>query len=259
MRIYLRQGNITFSRDFVEHLKNKGIILTRRNHFKRSGIIINHGNTKPITKANNVKDLYLINKPEAISLCSDKMKNYKILNQFYPKTCRAVVDVKKFPVLAKPINGHHGYGIKKFDYIEDLSKFMKGVNKPYIIQEYIPIKHEYRFNILDRDVFQVSHKERLDEFTDKGGYVFSYRSLGKDAKLSKKFKDFVKDVIKAFHEVVGYTLGDYCIDVIKGQDNKYYLSEINSAYGVGQFTVDKLLETLNDKYRNGELEQYRVR
>ncbi len=259
MRIYLRQGNITFSRDFVEHLKSKGVILTRKDKFFRSGIVINHGNTKPISIGKKVKELYVLNKPEAISLCSNKMKNYEILKDYYPHTCRISVDTKDFPVLAKPLNGHHGYGIEKFDNVKDLSIFLKNAKQKYIVQKYIPIKHEFRFNVLDRDVFQISHKQRLDEFTDKGGYVFSYRSLGRNAKISGKFKNFVYDVIKTFHNNIGYDLADYCIDVIKGEDNKYYLSEINSAYGVGQFTVEKLINEINRKYDNGELEPYRVR
>ena len=258
MRIYLRQGNITFSRHFVDTMKDSGIILTRKDKFLRNGIIINHGNTKPISIGKKVKKLYLLNKPSAIHYCSNKIDNYDILNEFYPHSCRASVDVDSFPVLAKPINGHHGYGIERFNNLKDLSMFLKKTNKQYIIQKYIPIKHEFRFNVLDRDVFQISHRQRLDEETDEGGYVFSYRSLGNDAKISGKFRNYVLDVIKKFHEVVGYSVADYCVDVMKGTDNEYYLSEINSAYGIGQYTIEKLVDSINYKYDEGKLEQYRV-
>ena len=42
-------------------------------------------------------------------------------------------------------------------------------------------------------------------------------------------------------------------------DNKYYLSELNSGYGIGQFTLEKLLSTIREKYSKGELEKYRVK
>jgi len=258
MRIYLRQGDIVFSKQFVDTLREKGVILTRKDKFFRDGILINHGNSKPISLGKKVKEFYVLNKPSAIHMCSNKMDNYNELKEFYPETCRAVVDTNEFPVLAKPIGGHHGYGIKKFDNIESLSKFLKTTNEKYIIQRYIPIKHEFRFNVLDRTVFQVSHKQRLDEVTDKDGYVFSYRSLGNNARLSSNFWSFIKNVITNFHSAIGYDLADYCIDVMKGQDGEYYLSEINSAYGIGSYTLDKLLNTIDAKYMKGELEPYRV-
>lgn len=262
--MYLRQGNIVFSRDFVDTLKDKGVVLTRKNIFKRSGIVINHGNTKPIKKGRKVRELYLLNQPEYIKYCSNKLKNYNILEEFYPHTTEDINDVDKFPVLVKPLNGHHGYGIKRIDDMNELSSYFNTVKGKHLIQEYIPIKHEYRFNILDKDVFQVSHKQRIynDDGTpmktDKGGMVFSYRSLGSNAKISDKFWDYINRVILKFHNSVGNHLADYCIDVIKGKDNTYYLSEINSAYGIGHYTSDKLIETINNKYISGELDKYMV-
>ena len=50
----------------------------------------------------------------------------------------------------------------------------------------------------------------------------------------------------------------YTIDVMKGVDNNYYLTEMNSACGLGQYTTSKLIDILTSKYYNGELEKYRV-
>ena len=136
---------------------------------------------------------------------------------------------------------------------------MHSTNEPYIIQQYIPIKHEFRFNVCDGSVFQISHRQQLDGRTEQNGYIFSYHSLGENARISQKFRSFVGDVIKTFHSSIGYDLGDYCVDVIKGQDGYYYLSELNSAYGIGQFTIQKLVNIIETKYNNGDLESYRVR
>ena len=256
--IYLRQGNIVFSREFVDILRSKEITLTRRNNFTRSCIIINHGNSKPYSIGRNVSKLYFLNHPDAIHYCCNKKHNWNILKDFYPNVysnSELNGDIN-FPIIAKPLNGHHGYGIV---VVKDRKQLDSISNKnSYIFQDLIPIKHEFRFNVLDRDVFQISHRQRLDEETDEGGYVFSYRSLGNDAKISGKFRNYVLDVIKKFHEVVGYSVADYCVDVMKGTDNEYYLSEINSAYGIGQYTIEKLVDSINYKYDEGKLEQYRV-
>ena len=258
-RLYVRQANIVFSKDFVDRVKEHSVIITRRNHFNRNGVIINHGNGKPITIGKKAKDIYIINKPEAISKCSNKNVNCKILKDYYPKLYDSIDSIDNYPVIVKPINGHHGYGIEVFDNEEDISNFFDthSIGK-YIIQQYIDIKHEYRFNIIDKEVYQTSHKMRQEGETDGGGFIFTYRSLGKDAKISQKFWDYVDNIINDFHEEVGSDLGHYCIDVMKGFDKKYYLTEINSACGLGDFTLGKLIEELDIKYSNGDLDKYKV-
>jgi hypothetical protein len=260
MKVYLRQPKITFSKDFVNTIKKHGIVLTRGNKFIRNGVMINHGNPKDIKIGRKVNTFYLINKPNYIKYCSNKAKNIDILKKYYPKTFNNVEDIKDkdFPIIAKPLNGHHGYGIEIFDDITSLSSFVHSIKEPYILQRYIPIKHEYRFNVFDKTIYQVSHKQKLDARTDKGGLLFSYRSLGSNAGISDKFWNFIDNVIKDFHDVIDINLGDYCIDVIKGQDKEYYLSEINSAYGIGNYTLEKLITIIDNKIRKGELEKYRV-
>ncbi len=257
LRIYLKQGNITFSQHFVDLLRSEGVFLTRRNKLFRSGIVINHGNSEPIEIGRKVRQFYIINQPEYIQYCSNKLKNYNTLKDFYPETYTHKRDVTEYPVMAKPLSGHHGYGITKINNRRELREFRP--DKTYIYQRFIPIKHEFRFNILDREVYQVSHKERIEGETEGGGFVFSYRSLGSNAKISDKFWNYIDRIISKFHNTVGYNLGHYAIDVMKGTDNEYYLSEINSACGIGEFTLDKLLDLLENKYYDNDLEEYRVR
>lgn len=258
-RIILRQGNIIWSKEFVDTLRSREVILSKKDKFFKNAILINHGNSNPITLGKKVSKFYIINKPEAIKFCVNKMRNYKILDIFYPDTYESIYDVDKFPVFIKPIGGHHGYGAEKVETRDKLKRILNNSNTKYIIQDYVPIKHEFRFNVFDRDIFNVSHKIKQDYKTEKGGLVFGFRSLGQGAKISDKFKRFVKSVIDTFHRTVGYDLGTYCVDVMKGEDGKYYLSELNSAYGIGQFTLEKMLDTIDHKYKCNELERYRVK
>lgn len=258
-RLYIRQADIVFSKDFVDRVRGYDVVMTRRNHFNRNGVIINHGNRKSITVGKKANNLYIINKPEAIQNCSNKLVNCKMLKDYYPKLYSSVNDIDNYPVIVKPINGHHGYGIEVFDNEEDISSFFDNHSiSKYIIQQFIDIKHEYRFNIIDRNVYQVSHKMRQEGETEGGGFIFSYRSLGKDAKISKEFWKYVYNIIDIFHGHIDDDLGHYCIDIIKGMDKKYYLTELNSACGLGEFTLGKLIEELEEKYANGDLDKYKV-
>jgi len=258
MKVVLRQANITFSKDFVDLNKQNGIVLTRKNLFGYNAVCINHGNSNPIKLKNIVTKFYLINKPEKIHLCSNKIDNWKLLQEFYPRTYQHPSDVQHYPVIAKPVSGHHGYGIEICKNEKELRNCIR--KGTYIVQDLIDVKHEYRFNVLDGDIYQISKKSFLEGMnTPLGGYQFSYKSLGVDADLSNKFKTFVNNIITRFTRQVGVDIGDYCIDIMKDKDSNYYLTEINSAYGIGQFTLEKLIDIIYSKYEGGDLDKYRVR
>jgi len=255
---FIRQGNITFSRSFLETVRSHGFRSTRRNHFIGSSLVINHGNHNPMTINDRALRFYVLNNPNYIHTCSNKLSNYRILSKYYPKTYNKGEKIN-FPVILKPVNGHHGYGIKYSEYNRDLNRILRGNDNHYIIQDKIDIKYEYRFNVLDKHIYQVSRKERLPSRTSGGGYEFAWNSLGNNAGISDKFWNFVYNIIEDYHKEVGNNMAHYCIDVIKGMDNNYYLTEMNSACGLGDYTMDKLVECLDRKLDSGELEKYRVR
>lgn len=259
-RIIFRLGDIVFSKDFINLLKSNGIIISRARRYIRDAIVINHGNSNSLSLSRRVKRFYLINKPECIRYCANKWKNYQILKDFYPVTYLSTEDISdiQLPIIAKPLNGHHGYGVKYINDTDELEMILNS-GKIFLLQEFIPVKHEFRFNVFDGDVFQVSHRKKLDTTTELGGFEFEYRSLGRNAKLKQKFWNFVRDVINSFHKTIPIQdLSSYCIDVMKSHDGNYYLSEINSAYGIGEFTFQKLLEEIKKSWENGDLEKYRI-
>lgn len=259
-RIILRQADITFSRDFVDTLVDAGIILSRRNLFNRNGIIINHGNHEPIRLGHRVSSMYIINQPDYIRYCSNKMISCRLLPKYYPDYWESFRDVDRFPVIVKPKFGHHGKGIRIIKSRHELIRFFtQHDNSDYVIQDFINISHEFRFNVFDRQIFQVSEKVRINQDVDRNGIEFEYRSLGEDPDIRPRFLTFLKGIINDFHKNVGYNLGSYCLDVMKSVDGDYYLCEINSAYGIGAFTLDRLITNIRNKYINRELENYRVR
>jgi glutathione synthase/RimK-type ligase-like ATP-grasp enzyme len=259
-RILFRLADIRFSRDFIDNLSDYGVIISRRNFFNRNGIIVNHGNHTPLRIGKKPSEVYVINEPSAIRYCSNKLESCKILPRYYPDYYNSYRDVKDFPVIVKPLHGHHGIGIRVLNSRHELIRFFQNHSQDnYVIQDLIPIQKEYRFNIFDREVYQVSEKIKLDEEFRRNGIEFSFRSLGDNPQISPKFYSFIDGIIKDFHKFIGYRLGSYCLDVLKSTDNDYYLCEINSAYGIGQFTSEHLLDRIKDKYANGKLKYYRVR
>ena len=220
--------------------------------------MLNHGNSSDITLLKGVNKFYIINKPNAIKYCANKWENYKILKDFYPETHLSTEDVSlSFPIIAKPLNGHHGYGIMILKDKDDLKNLSP--NRLYLLQKFLNVKHEFRFNVFDGEVYQVSHREKIEDKTEKGGYIFVYRSLGANAKIKKKFWNFVYDVINQLHKNIPLSeLSSYSIDVMKDFNGNYYLSEINSAFGIGSFTLAKLYSKIHEKYQDGSLEKYRV-
>jgi len=259
LRIFIRKGSLVFSKSFMRAVKDKGIIVTKRDTFNNNCIIINHGNIKGVKAGQNTSRVYLINKPDFIRYCSSKKLNSKTLKEFYPKVYSSYKEVDKYPVILKPRGGHHGYGIHIINSKRELRIFSQRHLDNYFIEEYVPVIHEFRFNILDKEVYQVSRKDLLTKKSTKGGYEFEWKSLGKDAKISKNFWDYVYKVINQFHEIVGDNLGHYALDIFRCEHNKYYVCEINSACGFGEYTIDKLKESIDNKYKSGDLEKYRIR
>lgn len=259
LRIFIRKGSLVFSKSFMRAVRGKGIIVTKRDTFPNNCIIINHGNMEGIKTNHGASRIYLINKPNFIRYCSSKSLNSKTLEEFYPRVYSSYKEVDKYPVILKPRGGHHGYGIHIINSRRGLRIFSQKHLDNYFIEECVPVVHEYRFNVIDKEVYQVSRKDLLDKKSAKGGYEFEWKSLGKDAKISKRFWDYVYKVIDQFHKTVGDNLGHYALDIFKCEHGKYYVCEVNSACGFGEYTIDKLKESIDRKYRSGDLEKYRIR
>lgn len=254
-RVVFRLGDIRFSKDFINALRSQSVIISRRDSFNKPALIINHGNSHDIRV--NAIDSYLINKPRYIHYCSNKKSNMRVLKDYYPKEYNNASMVKDFPVVVKAVHGLHGTGVKKANNRRELKSIISSMRDDYLIEEYINIKGEYRFNIFDGEIYQISKKEMVKGWN--GRFVFEWHSLGSNAKLHPKFYDFIDNVITDFHKQVGHNLGSYAVDVLKSENGKYYLSEFNSAFGIGELTMQKLMNCIFHKYNACALEKYKVR
>lgn len=254
--LVIRLGNIPFSKPFYNVCRDRGIKITRKDTFNKNCIILNHGNQVPITISSNVKVCYLLNQPNSIHTCSNKRTNMNILPTFYPKVYKGG-DAVEFPVVIKTPHGFQGTGVKKAIGKRQFERVINLLGTDVIIEEYIPIRSEYRFNVFDKTIYQISRKDMVSGWESK--FEFEWVSLGDEAKLSSSFYKFVDRVIDTLYNEVGDNLCSYAIDVIKSENGKYYLSEINTAFGIGEFTADRLIICIENKLKNKELLKYRVK
>lgn len=251
MRVYLRHS-IPLQRSLVDACKKEGVIVTRRSHFKRSGVVINHGDSRAITIGRRVKRLYVLNSPDIIRFAKDKQASLKSLRDFYPETLDSLCAVT-LPCLVKPRFGRASEGIVKCDSVEELSEVLRWTRR-YIVQELVEnVTSEFRFNVFNSNVYQVSRKEKQSD----GGFV--YTSLGPAAELSEAFWQWARDCVDAIDTATGGKLVSYALDVIRQKGGHYYLCEVNSAYGLKGFTAKRFVKLVKEAYEEGALEEYRVK
>ena len=255
MKIYFRlPKSLIFSKDTVKTIREIGCIPTRRDTFKSNSIIINHGNSNPITlKGENI---YLINRPTYINLSSNKLKTKELLSKYQPREIN-INEIERFPVVIKLPFGCQGKGVFLVDSINALRNILSA-HKSVVIEEYKEPLHEYRFNVLDGKIYQISRKDMVTGWDSKK-FKFQWVSLGANAGLHKNTFKFVNSIINDIVKSTNYGLSSFAVDIIKSIDKKRYLTEINSAFGISNYTAVRLINTLLDKYENGELEKYRVR
>ena len=186
-----------------------------------------------LLKEGRVKKENVYNLPEATSKSIDKKKFHEFIgeDENIPKTVFSKEDAEtlKFPIIAKPGNGHSGVGIsviKSADELKDLDS-----NKYNVYSEFIDKAEEHRFiNFNGTPIFWMERKAINDKakYGDGGAeekMMFNYIKRNIDlipkdyAAINIKFCEKFKDVPYV------------CFDIMKGTDNKLYIIESNSSPG----------------------------
>jgi ribosomal protein S6--L-glutamate ligase len=144
----------------------------------------------------------------------------------HPKTYQAMsfISYKQiakellFPIIAKPVRGRQGMGIKKINNEKNFLKFIKKNYKGYLVQQYIKTDGDLRVFVVGDEVLGA-----IKRFVVPGDFR-SNVSLGAKAKkvaVTKKIKEISLKAAKAMDfEVAG-------VDLIKHK-NKYYVIEVNN-------------------------------
>lgn len=192
----------------------------------------------------------ILNKPEAITVCSDKLKFFETIKEkglarSVPHTTD-IEEAKKWiedgsSVMCRTIlNGHSGQGLVIADTIEEL------VPSP-LYTKYVLKKHEYRIHIFQGEIITIQRKALREGMpNDKvnwkvrnvaNGFIFARNEDNPTP------EDVITQAKNAFNSVEGL---DFCsVDVIWNEYKKEaYVLEINTASGLTGSTIKDYAEAV---------------
>lgn len=178
------------------------------------------------------------NKNSEIDKSSSKVLFHKLLgdSQYLPKTVfdKEWAKTLKFPIVAKPNEGHSGVGIEVFDTKED---FEKSNNEFDLFSEKIDIDTEWRIVMFRDEVICVIERIGIDDISissKKAGEELKFLYIQSDMNPFEEVKNF-NELVKEIREHV--KLDIWCVDLaVTGKvgnklNNQSYILEINSSMG----------------------------
>lgn len=137
-----------------------------------------------------------------------------------------------YPVMAKPVSGHGGKGIKVFNSAEELvngeSAKRFADDEDFILQEVISKIAEFRIHVVNGIPISWTRKKPMDG-VDQSSIVTWNRDKGFSQTnfKNKIFRLALGNMAISAVEAVGYDFG--AVDIIISQDGTPYVLEVNSA------------------------------
>lgn len=217
----------------------------------------------------NEKNLY--NLPEYKKISAQKQLFHKVLgNKWYlPKTVYNVDNAKKlkFPIIAKPSEGHSGIGITKFNKIEDLTKENNSSFDLY--SEAINIDKEFRIIYIKDKVVALASRIPNDEKTKfLQGKSTSMKKQNKDSSLDftylyhdpneiySLFNSNIKDLNNIVDDIRKVIPLEYlAIDIVKDTNNKLFIIEINSTPGSPVNILSQVYKAIFEDFYKKEMDK----
>ncbi len=198
----------------------------------------------------------MYNLPEPMKVSGNKTDFYKMFSDsdFICKTVYKREDAKdlKFPVIAKPDDGHSGVGIEIFDNYEDLEK-SKGEFENY--SEAKDLDREFRVllmkekPVLVHERVSASENEIRDKESDEQT-EFTYV----DQDVSKlDFMDKVNEICKTIREKL--KLGLWSIDLMIDKSGDCWVAEINTASGMAADKMARVYIAIYEDFYGEQLPQ----
>ncbi len=223
---------ITFS-------ENEPVFIYKNINLLDCDIFLFRGGYRMVRPAVSVLAQYLLNQKKIIvnddlgkeGFFGDKIFQASQFHQHHiphPQTAQAlsardlsfVIEKIGLPIIAKPIFGSKGNGIKKFENFQEAKEFLRKNNRGYFLQEYLPIDGDIRVFVVGNQVVAGMKRHILQ------GDFRSNASLGAKASriaLTPQIKKLALDAAQVMnYEIAG-------VDIIKKQDGKYCVLEVNSA------------------------------
>lgn len=216
---------------------------------RENDLIINWGNSNVPNWFNNSNFDCWLNKPDTVKNASNKLTTLRILensgiktpqfetNPFYEQSMVRFWDKV---IVRHKLTGHSGDGIEIVNRDEPLP------NAP-LYTEYIPAISEYRVHVFDGNIIDITKKVRTndEEFEDpteeemmikshNNGWDFARGGIRFSPRLGRIAIDSVK--------ALGLDFG--AVDIIKGEDGKLYVLEVNTACGCADTTLNSYINAI---------------
>lgn len=210
-------------------------------HIKDYDFCIYLNKDKYISRLLEQSGLKLFNSHQAIVDCDDKMETFiKLAGHNIPvpitlpgllchskseplkkSTIKFVEKTLGYPLIMKSSYGSYGTGIHKIDNRDQLIEHMEQLKmRPHLYQQYIPSSYgkDIRVMLIGHKVVSAMVRQSTDDFRSNlalGGTATPYT-------LPKELNTLCVKVSKVLNL-------DFCgIDVLFGEDNNYYICEVNS-------------------------------
>ena len=209
----------------------------------------------------NYKNLY--NTPEVTKEVASKKKFHQTFKQnFIPHTVFSSEEAKdmKYPIIAKPEEGHSGIGIEVFKTYKDLKA---SKNKFDTFSEFIDVDIEFRVLLMKDKIVSIDERIRRNTVdSKKADESLDFVYVEQDPK-KLPFYDKLKSMRDVFLDKID--LGIWSMDVIIDKNGKSFVLELNSNTGLswvkptllyiaiyedfyGQTLPRTFLDELNNKY-----------
>ena len=217
-------------------------------------------------KKYDIKEDVMYNVPDQMLKSGNKTDFYKTFadSNFIPKSVYKIEDTKKlkFPIIAKPDDGHSGVGIEIFDTYKELkSSKLKFDN----YSEAKDLDREYRVLLMNDKIVLVHERisQNKNEIKDKDAdeqteFVYVDQDTSK-----LDFMDRVDEISEEIRKKI--KLGLWSIDVMIDKSGDLWIAEINSASGMAADKMARVYimiyedfykESLPDDFKNYLKEEY---
>jgi glutathione synthase/RimK-type ligase-like ATP-grasp enzyme len=197
----------------------------------------------------NPKMIYNI--PKEMKRCGSKVEFHKIFDKsiYVPKTVFKIEETGslKWPIIAKPAEGHSGIGIEKFERVEDLKS---SKNKFDLYSEFVDFDREYRVLCVKDNPIILYERQLIEEDdksieTKKADEKVSFVYIDQDMDKTPFKKDLEK-IIKEFRTEI--PLDVYSLDFFLDKKNNLIVIEANSCSGLGANSLVHVYEAMYEDF-----------
>lgn len=210
-----------------------------------------HGDiTRELIDKNMIKEENIYNHPKHISMSGSKEEFHKLTNgdENVPMTVYNIKDAinkLKFPVIAKPSNGHSGLGIKIFETADELKN---SKNKYDTFSEYIDKSEEHRFFMFNGEPIFWMERTPLNEKAKIGkGDSSEAMEFGYKRKKVDGIPSDINSLLSKFSKIYK-KLPYICFDLMRDKEGKLYIIEPNSQPGVPFDSTVKIYEKIYEDF-----------